>query len=519
MFKKLIKFFIILSSIFLIGVTIESQNIKGYLFIENDIGETDILAREKVERVLLDKNFKEVKIQGVPYMNGEIYVGLPEGEYYLKSTIENHKKKILTKIEKNEKYKSIKINYGICETLKTDRKIFTMVTFIVGMVNLIFFYNLRKEIKNTPGYTGIFFLIFIKILFSNGVSITDKNLLFLNAVLSSVIGLLLLYYFFKNKNIKLNLAYFSLIMLYGIIDLYFLGIISSEKIFTFIYAQNLSINKWLTIIFTYVDFTFILFIIILVESLRREVSETLIKNKRIRELLIIIFLIISLLTGFLAHKTRLYLYINLYNYMFAYWLTLFFQIKNFSRNLNYVLRMFMYLLMFYIFFYYTNDIRLILIFVGSFTGVNIIAYLFTGMIRTDSKYIEKVENRFVLVDNLEEFKYQVKKELEKTLFLQKIKVLVFFEKNGYEKYLRNSLLIDDLIIFSKDFLNENLEYDSIIKLSYGKNRCVGLILIKNKRGKLLYEEEKYLIEFSKIVSKVASRIRLNKLQEELRCTK
>lgn len=517
--KKVIKIVLLLCFIFFGAMYFGSRGVDGYLFVENNRGETDIFAREKITRTLLDKDLKKVEIEPKRYMNGEIYMGLPNGNYYLKSKLETHNEEMLTTIKKDEDYKRIKVNYRVCDYINMDRKILGFSSIIIIILNLSFFYVLRDRIKTIPGYVGIFYLLLVKMVIGNNLISPGKMVHYYNAVLSSGIGIGMIYYYFRNKRVKLNLFFLSLIIFYGVIDFIFLVMMSSGKIYSFMYMNGIFMEKWMTLVYRYIDFPFILFSMLLFRSLKEKVSPILLINKRKKESIIIIYLVLSLVAGLMAHRTRLYGYVNMYNYMFAYWLTVFFQIKSFTKNLNYVLRIFIHILTFYIFFYFTNNIYLIGIFVGAFAVTNLISYLFVGIVRTDFKYIEEVENRFVLVDDLQEFKYQLKKELEKSLILKKVKIIIFFEKFGYKNYLKDSNKIENLTILSKEYILDSEEYDSAGKLSYGKTKFLGLILLENKRGRLLYEEEKYLIELSKIASKVASRIRLSKLQEDLKCIK
>ena len=139
---------------------------------------------------------------------------------------------------------------------------------------------------------------------------------------------------------------------------------------------------------------------------------------------------------------------------------------------------------------------------------------YKGTLRVDKYYIENLVNRMYLTKNYKEFKEQLSKELKKNLELIDVETKILIKREDYKKFLVDRNYDESEILLEKgDILNK--KYDYAVRLKYSKNPFLALILIENKNIKLVYEEKRYLEEISEKISLVASRYRIEKLQEEL----
>ncbi|ERT67006.1 hypothetical protein HMPREF0202_02472, partial [Cetobacterium somerae ATCC BAA-474] len=178
------------------------------------------------------------------------------------------------------------------------------------------------------------------------------------------------------------------------------------------------------------------------------------------------------------------------------------------------LKIFQMFLHIYLFFIITENVWLSLGIIFSFLTLNMCTHFIKGTLRVDKYYIENLVNRMYLTKNYKEFKEQLSKELKKNLELIDVETKILIKREDYKKFLVDRNYDESEILLEKgDILNK--KYDYAVRLKYSKNPFLALILIENKNIKLVYEEKRYLEEISEKISLVASRYRIEKLQEEL----
>lgn len=489
-----------------------SKNINDYMFISTNIINSEMLSTYSPELTLYSKDGNIQK--GLNYINGYMFPETKIGKYFLKIKTQEGEK--YYPIEKTHKYSEKKIKLEQNKEIKNIMIFINIFTGIIFIYNLLIFNFYKDKLLQRKNLIFPFIILLLKVFFTNSNVFTDRFVMEMNLSTSIILNFYLVLYILRGvkfRNNKVKILLYTCTSVYIINAILFYIITCSNNIFIYI-LQNTNLFKSIFIdLYRWVDGPVLVLLILLIQSLTEKVKENLKKLKRKRELLILNLLIFSLIIQKYAFSHQVYFYLNLFEEIFLFWFIVLSEIDNYKKIVSIFLRVFLFLLFSYIFLLYTKNILITLILWGIFIVINIYAYMFEKVLNLDTKKFESLANRLYLIDDRIKFELQLKKEIDKNLEYEDMEIVLLIKKDEYKNYIKDKEYSEEKLIMKKeDILGD---YSGGVRLKYNKNKFLGFIFIKSKREKLIYEEEKYLLELSETISAIASKIRMDYLQKEL----
>lgn len=142
-------------------------------------------------------------------------------------------------------------------------------------------------------------------------------------------------------------------------------------------------------------------------------------------------------------------------------------------------------------------------------------YIFDKIFLRKSYIIEKTFNKLVLIKDQKQFEMQLKSEILKNTNLKVVKVKIFKNYDEQNSIIKENFKIynSNLFIDKKDIYSS--EYTSALRIPFGNNPCIGIILFKDPENYLGIDEINYLTGTIEKVSSLANSIRLSLIYEEL----
>ncbi|WP_297404426.1 hypothetical protein [uncultured Cetobacterium sp.] len=495
-----------------------ARDVQEYMFVSTNLSKVDPFNEKSKSLELF--NMEKNKVKGINYINGNMYPNLKKGSYYLKVKLGKGEETFL--IKKDQKYFNEKIK--VKNIMGINKKIIfiNIFTGIIFLYNGFIFYFYRDIFNKNKELLLPLLLLLFKIIFTNSATFTERCMMEINLTFSILLNFYLIFYVLNivkiNRSKKFKKIIYTLVAIYILNSIIFFSISCSNNIFIYFYEKTTFYKSIFLVLYKWIDGPVLILSILLIQSLNEKVKKNLKKIKKRKQIVILSLLIFSLIIQNYAYNHQVYFYLNLFEEMFLFWFIILTEVENSKNIQNIFLRVSLLLIFSFVFLLYTKDILSILIFWGIFIIMNIYTYLFEGILSIEKKSFESLINRFYLIETKEDFEEQLSKEIEKNIDVKRLKVKLLIKKDEYKTLIKEKIYLEDKIIIKKDDILG--DYSGGIRLSYNKNRFLGLILIKNNRDSLIYEEEKYLLELAKTISVIASKIRMNYLQKELdKCIK
>ncbi|WP_407537309.1 hypothetical protein [Cetobacterium somerae] len=312
----------------------------------------------------------------------------------------------------------------------------------------------------------------------------------------------------------LNIGLWILFLMYYLGEVIVVSSILNIKILNYLVVNYLYFLKIVIFFYIWIDALIIILIMFFLSSLKIKKKQIIKEIEKKNLIMIGSFIVLSLIVELFINNSKYFYYLNMFEFVFIFWYIFLTNINTIGKIDILTLKIFQMFLHIYLFFIITENVWLSLGIIFSFLTLNMCTHFIKGTLRVDKYYIENLVNRMYLTKNYKEFKEQLSKELKKNLELIDVETKILIKREDYKKFLVDRNYDESEILLEKgDILNK--KYDYAVRLKYSKNPFLALILIENKNIKLVYEEKRYLEEISEKISLVASRYRIEKLQEEL----
>ena len=500
-------------------LTYLSKNSDNYIKISNNRESIDFFNKNQEEIFLYkneDKNLEKIKLDS--YLDGYASFNT-KGKNYI---LEVQEKKFLTEkyhLKKEKEPIELFLNYLPKSNLRQNNIFLNSLTVIFLIYNFMLFYNFKKEILSKKELFFPIFFVCLKIILTNTTVFSNIFLIRLNALVSSILGLYLLLYV---KSIKdelkddfvLNIGLWILFLMYYLGEVIVVSSILNIKILNYLVVNYLYFLKIVIFFYIWIDALIIILIMFFLSSLKIKKKQIIKEIEKKNLIMIGSFIVLSLIVELFINNSKYFYYLNMFEFVFIFWYIFLTNINTIGKIDILTLKIFQMFLHIYLFFIITENVWLSLGIIFSFLTLNMCTHFIKGTLRVDKYYIENLVNRMYLTKNYKEFKEQLSKELKKNLELIDVETKILIKREDYKKFLVDRNYDESEILLEKgDILNK--KYDYAVRLKYSKNPFLALILIENKNIKLVYVEKRYLEEISEKISLVASRYRIEKLQEEL----
>lgn len=508
--------------LFLLSLSILNYISRGsdnYIQISNDRERVDFFNKAQEELSLYKKsdNFLE-EIRLVPYLDGYLGLNTQIGEYTLEVKERGSLIKDYDITKKTEPF-HLDLKHIAKNDYKKNSLFLNSLTGVFLIYNLSLIHNFKKEILKKKELIAPIFLLCLKILLTNSEVFTNTVMNRFNLLVTSALGLYLLLYV-KNKAYHLRDEKFINLLLKVLFTFYFFGeivvnaTILNPKILNYLLINNSLVLKVAIFSYIWIDAVVIILLIFLFTLIKVEKRQIIKEIEKKNMFMIGSFIILSIVVEFFINNNKYFYYLNMFEFTFIFWYIFLMDMNTIGKINILKLKTFQMFLHVYIFFVMTESVWIALGVIGSFAILNIFTYFIQGTLRVDKSYIENLVNRMYLTKNYTEFKEQLSRELKKNLELLDVDTKILIKRSDYKEFIVDREYDDSEVLLEKtDILDK--KYDYAVRLKYNKNPFIALILIENKNSKLVYEEKRYLEEISEKISIVASRYRIEKLQEEL----
>ena len=496
-----------------------SKDSNNYIQISNNRERMDFFNKAKETLTLYRKsnNFLE-QIKLVSYLDGYLGLNSQEGEYILEVKEDENTTKDYHITKEIEPIR-ITLKHITKNDYKKNTLFLNSLTGAFLIYNLSLIRNFKKEILKRKELIFPICLLCLKILLTNSEVFTNTVMNRVNLLVTSTLGLYLLLYV-KNKSYHSRNEKLINFFLKGLFVFYFFGevimnsTILNPKILNYLLIKSSMVLKLAIFSYIWVDAIVIILLILLFTLIRVEKRQIIKEIERKNMFMIASFIILSVIVEFFINNNKYFYYLNMFEFAFIFWYIFLTDINTIGKINILKLKTFQMFLHIYIFFVITESVWVALGVMTSFVTLNVFTYFMKGTLRVDRSYIENLVNRMYLTKNYTEFKEQLSRELKKNLELLDVETKILIKRSDYKKFIVDREYDESEVLLEKiDILDK--KYDYAVRLKYNKNPFIALILIENKNSKLVYEEKRYLEEISEKISIVASRYRIEKLQEEL----
>lgn len=513
--KKKILLLIILLSVIL-GITLRyiARNEKDFIYVVPKIKNIEVLNRDIGNYSLIKENGDILKTPNKNFLNGKIFLNVPNGDYILKADFDDEVKSI--NIIKSSDWEKVKVNLEGDYFSKKQEIFLNIITLTLIVFNFAIFNRLRNKIKKNKILSSLFGLLLLKLIFSFRGSFQTDFLLFLDFFITRILGFALIFYILeniipKNKKIVRVLTYTAVSIVY-FYNFIFAVAILSPQIYIYLLTYCYKLFKICSEVRKFIDLTRIIFVLIIYSFIR--------SHKKLKKLDYICWLaigigyfILEFFHNLFPSNSKLYYFIELIEFMCVYWGLIFSKLKVYTKELSRAVRYVLGLMLAYISLFYFKTLTEPFVILSTIFLLDFYTMVFDRIMKETDSSIEKIYNKLSLIHNKRQFEIQLEKEIKKHLKINTL-IKIFSNSEEVEKYIYNKDDFDEDIVLDKDKIkipNYNLGF----RMEFNGNPYVGIILLKESNEEISYDQYQYLRNIAVKLSNIASKIRLNSLYEEL----
>lgn len=514
--NKKILLYIIMTSIFLILILkYDSRNENDFIYIVPRIKYTEVLDRNIGEYSILSLNKTYLNFKTKNFINGKLFLNVPNGEYLLRVNYDNQVKYI--PFVKNDTWKKMTI-YLQGDILSRNQKIvLNIVTLALIILNFNIYLKIKEHIKKVKALDFSFFLLMVKLFFSVKADIENNFMVTIDFLISIILVtnliLYILNYMLDKKYKKMRIFIYILLIL----TLFHYAIICVNLIFPKVYA-HLYQHHEIILIFLQRLYKFInlrrIILIMLVFNLVINKKFLEFTNKFYWIAIIAVYFFLEFFYLLFPKAINLYYFIRLIEYMCIYWGICFINLRIYNQNINRVVRYILGFTISYIVLFYFKDLKDPFLILFTIFILDFYTEALKKIMVFKDKNVEKTYNKLCLAQNELEFKEELEKEIQKNINIKSVSVKLFFNNKAIKKYLNNLNFIEDDLYIEKNNI-KGTKYSFGIRLAFNKNPCVGIIFIEENSTSLNVEEMRYLSKLAENISSIASNIRLNSIYKEI----
>lgn len=512
--------FIIITTIItivFIGVGLEflSEKEKNFVYIKPQIKNVEVLSRNLGEYSILNLKKESLNFEAKDFLDGKIILNVPKGEYILKVDYENNINYI--PFEKDNEWKQINIPLQGKVFSKNFRLVLNLITFFLLLLNIFIFLDIRKQLKRDKILYLTFFLLILKIMIGfRGTLYCDYMKIF-ELGISFLLGVSIIFYilnnFIREKHPKIELVVnvlisFSFIYYFIIIFHQF-----SPQLYPYIFSNYEAFLLPLKDFFDFLNLRRIILIIIIFNFIKNY-KNLRFQNKFYRFSIILIYIFLESFYIFFPEMVNLSYFIKIIEYIFIYWGLVFVSLRIYNKNISRIGRYILGFTLAYISLFYFRNLTEPLVILFTVILSDFYTNAFEKIMMGKEKLAEKTYNKLCLVQNREDFEYELEKEIKKNIYIKSGIVKIFIESKEAQKYLIvENIQNEDVFIKRKNIIDD--QYTLALRLSFNANPYVGVILLEEYELGLSIEDVKYLENIVERASSIASFVRLNSIYKEL----
>lgn len=512
--KLLIAFIGILTIFFSIFISFNSKQEKDFIYVVPKIKNMEVLDRDVGDYSILNSENKEINFKQKNFLNGKLFLDVPNGTYNLVCKYMNTK---YIPFKKTNSWERIEVSLKGDPFSKKQESLLNIITSALIILNLFMFKSVRVRLKRDKILNFLFFILIIKLFFSYRSNFQPDLFKIMSFLVTNILGFTLVYYILENiiskKNIYLRIPlYISLSLIY-IYNITLLITVISPQNYAYILSSHGELFYSLRFFNKAIDISKIIFFLILFNFFT---SKNKIKKERIIYWLpigVAYFIIVFFNLLFPDFKELNY-FIKTIEYLCLYWGIVFIVLRVYRKDLERVIRYILGFSIAYVSLFYFKTIAIPIMILGTTFLLDFYSLIFNKIFISKNDELEKSYNKLSLAKNKKEFETQLEKEIKKHTNINNLKVKLFKDDLERENHISFVEKNDNDKFVNKRFLTDN-KYSFAIRMEFNKNMCIGAIFIETPEKKLTIADTNYLLGIVDITSNLASGLRLTSIYEEL----
>ncbi|MGL5279225.1 MAG: hypothetical protein ACRC8M_09190 [Cetobacterium sp.] len=512
-------FFIVSIVIFslILGVLIKFLSLReeDFIYVVPKIKNMEILDEQIGEYSLYNKfGDTNLNFESKDFLNGKIFLNVPNGNYILKGKYEDEVKNI--PFIKESTWEEIEIEFIGNQFSEKQEYFLNAITLSLVLLNLSIFLKLKKQLKEDKTLYLTSFILFLNLILSFRIKRYTDIIKILDFLTVTILGFTLAFYlinkFISSKYNIIKKGFISTLFISYLHSFIIALIIVSPQIYTYLLLNFEYLIKIIRFVGKNLSLSRVIFLIILFILFSKK--RNILKNICWGFVLIGYFFLESF-NLFFPNLTGLSNFLRVLTYVSLYWGIVFYSLKAYNQNVSRFIKFILGFSLVYItLFYYKNleqpTLTLAIILILDFYN-----YIFDKIFLRKSYTIEKTFNKLVLIKEQKQFEIQLKDEILKNTNLRIIEVKIFknYDEQNYIIKKDFEVYNSNLFIDKKNIYNS--EYTSALRIPFGNNPCIGVILFKDPENYLGIDEINYLTGTIEKISSLVNSIRLSLIYEEL----
>lgn len=517
MFKK--KYLIISLVIFslILGILIKFLSLKekDFVYVIPKIKNMEILDEQIGEYSLSNKlNDTYHNFENKNFLNGKIFLNVPNGNYILKGKYENEVKFI--SFTKESPWEEIEIEFIGNQFSKKEEYFLNAITLSLIVLNLSIFLKLKKQLKEDKTLYYASFILFLNLILSFRTTKYIDIIKILDFLTVTILGFTLGFYlinkFISSKHNIVKKSFISLLFISYLHSFIITLIIISPQIYTYLLLNFEYLIKVIRFIGKNISLSRIIFLIILfiLFSKKRNLSKNICWS-----FVLIGYFFLESFNLFFPNLTGLSNFLRVLTYVSLYWGIVFYSLKVYNENVSRFIKFILGFSLVYITLFYYKNLEQPTLVLAIILILDFYNYIFDKIFLRKSYAIEKTFNKLVLIKEQEQFETQLRDEILKNTNLKMVKIKIFKNYDDQNYIIKRDFKTynSNLFIDKKDIYDS--EYTSALRIPFGNNPCIGIILFKDSENYLGIDEINYLTGTIEKVSSLVNSIRLSLIYEEL----
>lgn len=517
MFKKkyLIASAVIFSLILGVLITFLSLKEKDFIYVVPKIKNMEILDEQIGEYSLYSKSGEtNLNFESKDFLNGKIFLNVPDGSYILKGKYDDEIKNV--PFVKESDWEEVEIEFIGKPFSQKQEYFLNGITLSLILLNLSIFLKLKKQLKEDKTLYFTSFILFLNLILSFRTEKYIDIIKILDFLTVTILGFTLAFYLI-NKFISFKYSFIKK----GFIGILFISylhsfiislIIISPQVYAYLLLNFEHLIKVIRFIGKNLSLSRVIFLIILFILFSKK--RDLLKNIYWSFVLIGYFFLESF-NLFFPTLTGLSNFLRVLTHVSLYWGIVFYSLKVYNENVSRFIKFILGFSLVYMTLFYYKSLEQPTLVLAIILILDFYNYIFDKIFLRKSHIIEKTFNKLVLIKDQKQFEMQLKSEILKNTNLKVVKVKIFKNYDEQNSIIKENFKIynSNLFIDKKDIYSS--EYTSALRIPFGNNPCIGVILFKDPENYLGIDEINYLTGTIEKVSSLANSIRLSLIYEEL----
>lgn len=509
--KVYLSVIIILSCLFSLLISFNAFKEKDFVYVVPKIKNMEVLDRDVGDYTIFNENNKEINFLQKNFLNGKLFLNVPNGKYFLKGEYGDTKE---ISFQKKNSWERIEVNFLGNPFSKKQENILNIITGALIILNLFMFKSVKSRLKKDKILYFLFSALMAKLFFSFRSSFQPDIFRIASFLITNIFGFTLIYYILENiidkKYSFIRKFVYSLLSIIYIYNLTLLTTVTSPQNYAYILTYHEDFFSFLRFFNKNIDISKIIFILALFKFFNKQ--NKLNKGQILSWLPVgFAYFIIVFFNTLFPHLKELNYFIKTMEYLCLYWGIVFLILRVYRADLDRVIRYILGFSMAYIALFFFKTLLEPFMILGTIFILDFYSLIFKNIFLTKNEILEKSYNKLSLARNKKEFEIQLEKEIKKHTQINKVTVHLFKNNNEREQII--SHIEKDKFINNKFILDKNYSFG--LRIEFNGNPCIGVILVETSESKLTIADTNYLLGIVDITSNLASGLRLISICEGL----